>query len=935
MHDSLKILPDHCKKTTRWWSTRGLILLLFGMLICSSLWASPADAGGSTCAEAAGPVPIEYKVGGWVNQSDHPDDWYMFDVPSDGDLTINVENFFASSTDLIMILWDGCSAGDMIDSWSLPDGQDHWIRDIPVMAGRHYLSFTHNGSESGNCSYNWEVYWVPSNEPPNTPTSPDPNDDATNVSVSTDLDWSCSDPNGDTVYYTVCFEKDDPTPDNVIKNDSTGSSADPGSLDNDSHYYWQVKADDHNGGVKMGPVWDFYTQSDETDPTWVVMYYFAHGGDLDQHGVEKKNRIDSATGNDDFQAYILWDRLDPGDADQVYLMQDGNDDTWTGPDIGLPTEFDMGDTVTLVTYVDWVMDRTDADNYALVLFDHGSGIDPTGFEGKLDPTTLGICWDGASYLSVYELGIAMDSIYNMQSRSMDVVHLDACLMQMVEVGYQMSFMNGAVDYIVASENLGWALGSSYEDDYLVGINTSTDPLDLATSIAQAYDSACDTEGLPHTVSVLAQSEIFNIVSKLDDLAGALISDFNNVYSELDTIRTHIQKFDSNGSYTITDSDDYLDLKDLAIEVNDRCSSASVRTAASALSNAIGNEVGVFVKYEDHLSGSALGTNYDFSNGTYGLSVFWPDTSDSTYDNYIDTTSSGSRLALCIDTNWDQFLHLYFDGPTCGTMELSQTSWDPNITCGDVHNLYPSVSASGGDVLGVTASKITGPSWLTVSPASLGDISSGSSEVLTITASPPLGTDGSYPYTIQVSNTCGNPSSIDVTGTITVPCDDHPEYPDCTSVGMPSTTDGVIEVQGDYDWFCSNVQAGIPYRAEVVEGSLSSGYVRVHRQNGQTIGSSPEGDFTWTSEYTEGIFVEVWGSGIGSYQLELTGDDGCFLTVTSYDDNQNNQWEFVEAVTAVTDYLVFQTIDRNMAIGIVTGYLLGYPVDDTAGNICGE
>jgi subtilisin-like proprotein convertase family protein len=109
----------------------------------------------------------------------------------------------------------------------------------------------------------WVTYFV--NDLPNTPSSEDPSNGATGVSINKDLDWSCSDPNGDTLYYTVYFEKNNSSPDNVIKSDATGSSADPGTLDYSEHYYWQVKADDHKGGVTWSPVWDFYTE-----PTPVV-----------------------------------------------------------------------------------------------------------------------------------------------------------------------------------------------------------------------------------------------------------------------------------------------------------------------------------------------------------------------------------------------------------------------------------------------------------------------------------------------------------------------------------------------------------------------------------------------------------------------------------------------------------------------------------------
>jgi subtilisin-like proprotein convertase family protein len=105
----------------------------------------------------------------------------------------------------------------------------------------------------------WVTYSV--NDAPNTPSSEDPSDGATGVSISKDLDWSCSDPNSDTLYYTVYFEKNDSSPDVAIKTDATGSAADPGTLDYDSNYYWQVKADDHKSGVTWGPVWDFYTEA--------------------------------------------------------------------------------------------------------------------------------------------------------------------------------------------------------------------------------------------------------------------------------------------------------------------------------------------------------------------------------------------------------------------------------------------------------------------------------------------------------------------------------------------------------------------------------------------------------------------------------------------------------------------------------------------------
>ena len=57
----------------------------------------------------------------------------------------------------------------------------------------------------------------------------------------------------------------------------------------------------------------------------------------------------------------------------------------------------------------------------------------------------------------------------------------------------------------------------------------------------------------------------------------------------------------------------------------------------------------------------------------------------------------------------------------------------------------------------------------VSSSILGDIPMGSSKNFIIMASPPPDTEGDFPFTVRVSNTCGQPSSIDVTGTVTVTC----------------------------------------------------------------------------------------------------------------------------------------------------------------------
>jgi GH25 family lysozyme M1 (1,4-beta-N-acetylmuramidase) len=116
--------------------------------------------------------------------------------------------------------------------------------------------------------------------------------------------------------------------------------------------------------------------------------------------------------------------------------------------------------------------------------------------------------------------------------------------------------------------------------------------------------------------------------------------------------------------------------------------------------------------------------------------------------------------------------IHVSPPPCGNMDVNPTSWSPTLNCGESDSQIVTVSATDGTVEGVTVSKISGPTWLSVSPTNLGDISSGSSKTFTMTASPPSETSGDFGYTVRVSNTCGTPSTRDVSGTIHVsppPC----------------------------------------------------------------------------------------------------------------------------------------------------------------------
>ena len=96
------------------------------------------------------------------------------------------------------------------------------------------------------------------NQPPNTPTNPNPAHTATNVALTAALSWSGSDPNNDPLTYEVRFGTANPPP-QVVADQSATSYDPPGDLASGTTYYWKIIANDGRGGTTPGPVWSFTT----------------------------------------------------------------------------------------------------------------------------------------------------------------------------------------------------------------------------------------------------------------------------------------------------------------------------------------------------------------------------------------------------------------------------------------------------------------------------------------------------------------------------------------------------------------------------------------------------------------------------------------------------------------------------------------------------
>ena len=114
-------------------------------------------------------------------------------------------------------------------------------------------------------AYAFKSFSPPVNYPPYTPSNPTPSDGESYVDPDADLSWSGGDPNpGDTVTYDIYFGTISPPP--KIVSNQTDLTYEPGTMNLNTQYYWQIIAWDDQNLSAAGPIWDFTIEGPNNQP---------------------------------------------------------------------------------------------------------------------------------------------------------------------------------------------------------------------------------------------------------------------------------------------------------------------------------------------------------------------------------------------------------------------------------------------------------------------------------------------------------------------------------------------------------------------------------------------------------------------------------------------------------------------------------------------
>ncbi|MCK4267067.1 MAG: hypothetical protein KAX31_07275, partial [Thermoplasmata archaeon] len=422
-----------------------------------------------------------------------------------------------------------------------------------------------------------------------------------------------------------------------LSRSSTGPfSAIISSLSDDTTYHFRACAS-NSQGTDYGDDMTFTTLAH-----WTFMVYLDGDNNLEGVYIYNFNLMEMAANNPYVNVVVQFDRTpgyDTSNGDWTttrryevkYDTHPNNFASYTeGVDYWELGELNMADPNVLSDFVDWAKTNYPADHYFLALVNHGGGWEPTVGDlsvAELVPT--GILWDDTNgdYMSTAELSHALDAATSGGTQKLDVLYLDACLMQMIEVEYE---IKGYARYMVGSEYVGWAPGPY--DNYISSITSTTTASQLATTVVNEYHN--DLTGLiyAHTMSAVDLS-LFGLASVVDDFAQALTAGLSTYWTQIESSRTDCQKF-------VFDS--YIDLYHFAFLIDQNIADATIQNAAQAVMTAVGNAVIA----EAHENGGG-GQYYPLDNA-HGISIYFPASEgDSGYSNY-----NSGNLAFVADKGWD-------------------------------------------------------------------------------------------------------------------------------------------------------------------------------------------------------------------------------------------------------------------------------------------
>ncbi|MDX2215753.1 MAG: clostripain-related cysteine peptidase [Oculatellaceae cyanobacterium bins.114] len=323
-----------------------------------------------------------------------------------------------------------------------------------------------------------------------------------------------------------------------------------------------------------------------TEPAdWTVMVYMS-ADNLEQFSIQDFQEMAAVGSNNNVNIVVQLDRTAANHPSFVSgaAQDDARFGNWTDTRRGLVSygstpglnwgtsigEVNMGDATTLQNFVTWGTTTYQADNYALVLWGHGSG-----FEVSFDDLTN----DG---ITTNELNSVLSTT------DIDLVGSDACLMGTVEFAH--AIRDKASVFVGSQENIpgtGWDYTRVFQN---LSANPTMTVTQFGSSIVSAY-----AQTYPSNIETLSAIDLTALRSSNPNNLGNALSQFvgsvmgSATSADLSGIGRARDRY--SNAYGEGGAPSYIDIGNLFSDiVNSWVISSTIRTAAQAVLNAYSDVV---------------------------------------------------------------------------------------------------------------------------------------------------------------------------------------------------------------------------------------------------------------------------------------------------------------------------------------------------------
>jgi len=271
---------------------------------------------------------------------------------------------------------------------------------------------------------------------------------------------------------------------------------------------------------------------------WTIAVFLNGDNNLDSAGSKDMREMEMVGSDANVNIVVLRDTSKTNVSSKIFYVEKGK--STTVKDYG--SNIDMGDWNNLVDFFKFVKTNYPAKRFLVDIWNHGSG----WRRSTAQPVTKGISYDDHSgnHISTPQLGQAFAQMMALNDgKRIDILGMDACLMQMAEVAYEVS---DSVNVVVGSEQTEPADGWAYETflPHLVAKPTM-DAEELGTVLEREYTASYNggSQGT-QTVqgSVVSAPKVAAAVQKLNDFISYAITVMPGVVGAIKTASNEAQKF---------------------------------------------------------------------------------------------------------------------------------------------------------------------------------------------------------------------------------------------------------------------------------------------------------------------------------------------------------------------------------------------------------